>query len=289
MFSRTWTLIKMEFYKLFKQKIFYISFAVVIIVVLLSVYLERSSKPAVNGFKPLMSGCINGFRLSAFLILIISSLLYASETTLGTIKTILVAPFRRTELILAKTLTVVILAVLFVLVVEAISYLSVLALYKFSNITDPTFPEIIHLPKSEMFLYILYSFVHIVLPMIAIGLLGLFVSTLVENSGIAVAISIIVYLILDTFVEGMYENISTFLFNHYLNYYLGTCRDITEGVLDEIWKFEVINRFFVSQKQNIQLDSVRIFEVVKSITIPIGSSIIFLTLSIISVNKKRNG
>jgi len=291
MFSRIWTLTKVEFYKLFRQKIFYFSFALVIIVVVLSVILQKfgqDPKSPVNGFSPLINACLNGFRITAFFILIIAGLLYASETTYNTIKTILIAPFSRTELILAKALTIIILALFFAVLIESISLVLARILYGFADITDPTFPEIVHLPKSNMYTYLLYTFIQIVLPLVAIGLMGLFISSITENAGIAVSVSIMAYLVLDTFIESLFESASSFLFSHYLNYYLATCRNITEGVLDEIWKFESINHFFGFQQQNVQLEPVRVLEVVKSILVPVLSSILFLFLSIVAVNKKRN-
>lgn len=291
MCSRIWTLTKIELYKLKRQKFFYIAFFLVMAVVIVSVLSERfsSDKTAqINGFNTLILGCLNGFRISAFLILIMGSLLFASETTLGTIKTILVAPIRRSELIIAKVITVIILALLFTLLIESISFISSWTIYGFADITDPTFPDIIHLSKSDMLLYIAYTFIHIILPLITIGLMGLFVSTFIENSGIAVAISIIVYLIMDTFIVGLFENLSTYLFNYYLNYYLATLKDISEGVLQEIWKFKVINSFFGIQQEDVFIDAPRKIEIIKSIVIPAVYSVIFVILSVITVNKKTS-
>jgi ABC-type transport system involved in multi-copper enzyme maturation permease subunit len=291
MLSRTWTLTKIELYKLIKQKIFYITICLLIIVVGVSVVSEKfthSGKIAINGFNPLISGCLNGFRISAFLILILGSLLFASETTFGTIKTILVAPIKRSELFMAKAMTIIILAIMFTIIIESISFISSWVIYGFADITDPTFPEIVHLSKLEMLRYVVYAFIHIVLPVITIGLMGLFISTLIENAGIAVAIAIIAYLIFDIFIIGMFENVSSFLFNYYLNYYLATLKDISEGVLQEIWKFKVINLFFKIQQEDTLIDVPRKIEIIKSIVIPIFYSASFLILSIIAVNKKMS-
>ncbi|MFH1232045.1 MAG: ABC transporter permease [Planctomycetota bacterium] len=291
MLSRTWALTKIELYKLTRQKLFYIALFLLIIVVALSVFSEKiapSTKGHVNGFNPLLSGCLNGFRLSAFLILIMGSLLFASETTFGTIKTILIAPIKRSELLMAKAITIIILAILFAFLIETTSFISSWAVYGFADIADPTFPDIIHLAESDMLLYIVYTFIHIILPLITIGLMGLFISTLIENAGIAVAISIIVYLIIDTFIVGLFENLSTFLFNYYLNYYLCTLKDISEGVLQEIWKFKIINSFFGIQQEDIITDAPRKIEIIKSIIIPIVYSVILIILSIITVNKKTS-
>jgi hypothetical protein len=118
--------------------------------------------------------------------------------------------------------------------------------------------------------------------------MGLFISTFIENAGIAVAISIIVYLIIDTFIVGLFENLSSFLFNYYLNYYLSTLKDISEGVLQEIWKFKVINSFFGIQQEDVLIDVPRKVEIIKSIIIPVVYSVIFVILSIITVNKKTS-
>jgi ABC-type transport system involved in multi-copper enzyme maturation permease subunit len=258
-------------------------------VVVLSVLSERlfpSTKNPINGFNPLINGSINGFRFSSYLILIIGSLLFASETTLGTLKTIFIAPFRRSEFVIAKIITLFILSVLFTFIIELLSIGLAFSVYGFSDIKDPTFVELIHLSSSEILLYTAYSFIHIIVPLITVGLMGLFISVLVDNAGIAVGVSIIIYLILDTFIAGLYENLSSFLFTPYLTYYLEPIKNITDGILEEIWKFELINRAFGFSKQDISLDIARNISVIKSFIVPIGYSAIFTFLSIILVSKR---
>jgi len=292
MLSRIWTLTKVELYKLSRQKLFYIGLCLVLAVVALSVLTEKpagDAKAPVNGFGPLVAGCLNGFRITVFLILVIGGLLFASETTFGTLKTILIAPIRRSDLILAKVLSVIITAITFTLLIEASALILSWAMYGFAAITDPTFPEMVHLSKADMLIFTIYTFLHIVLPLITIGLMGLFISTLVENSGIAVAISIIIYLVLDFFMVGLFENLSSYLFNYYLNYYLATLKDISEGVMQEIWKFKAIGQFLGVKQEDVgMIDAARKFEVIKSLVIPVIYSIIFIISSIIAVNRKNS-
>jgi len=292
MLSRIWSLTKIELFKFYRQKIFFVSLVLMILVVALSVLMEKiapSAKGQINGIEPLISGCLNGFRLVTFLMLVIGALLFASETTFGTIRTILIAPVRRSELVLAKAITVIILALFFTLLIETISFGLSWMVYGFRDITDPTFPEIIHLARSEMLIYVLYTFLHILLPLVAIGLMGLFISTLMENAGIAVAVSIILYLVLDSFVANLFEEASSFLFNPYWNYYLDTLRNMSEGALQEIWRFKAINLFLgVNAGEEVMLDSIRNLSVLKSFIIPVIYSIIFVISSIITVNRKNS-
>jgi len=292
MLSRIWSLTKIELFKFYRQRIFFISLVLVVLVVALSVLMEKISpttKATVNGIAPLISGCLNGFRLVTFLILVIGALLVASETTFGTIRTVLIAPIRRSELVLAKAITVIILALLFTLLIESIAFGLSWTVYGFYNITDPTFPEIVHLAKAEMLLYVLYTFLHILLPLVAIGLMGLFISTLVENAGISVAISIILYLVLDSFLANLFEEVSSFLFNPYWNYYLDTLKNMSEGALQEIWRFKSINLLLgVKAGEDVMLDSARNLSVIKSFAIPVVYSIIFVISSIIAVNRKNS-
>jgi len=291
MLSRIWSLTKIELFKFYRQRIFFISLVLVILVVALSVLMEKmspSTKATVNGIGPLISGCLNGFRLVTFLILVIGALLFASETTFGTIRTVLIAPIRRSELVLAKAITVIILALIFTLLIELVAFGLSWSVYGFHNITDPTFPEIVHLAKSEMLLYVLYTFLHILLPLVAIGLMGLFISTLVENAGISVAISIILYLVLDSFVANLFEEVSSFLFNPYWNYYLDTLKNMSEGALQEIWRFKAINSLLgVNAGEEVMLDAGRNLSVIKSFAIPIIYSVIFVILSILAVHPVR--
>ena len=291
MIPRIWSLTKIELFKFYRQRIFFISLFLVVLVVALSVLMEKMSpttKATVNGIAPLIAGCLNGFRLVTFLILVIGALLFASETTFGTIRTILIAPIRRSEIVLAKAITVIILALLFTLLIELVAFGLSWTVYGFYNITDPTFPEIIHLARSEMLLYMLYTFLHILLPLVAIGLMGLFISTLVENAGISVAISIILYLVLDSFVANLFEEVSSYLFNPYWNYYLDTLKNMSEGALQEIWRFKAINSFLgVKAGEEVMLDSARNLSVIKSFVIPIIYSIIFVITSILAVHPVR--
>lgn len=292
MIPRIWSLTKIELFKFYRQKIFFISLFLVVLVVVVSVLMEKispSTKAQVNGIAPLISGCLNGFRLVTFLILVIGALLFASETTFGTIRTILIAPVKRSEIVLAKAITIIILALLFTLVIELVAFGLSWAVYGFYNITDPTFPEIVHLARTEMFLYILYTFLHILLPLVAIGLMGLFISTLVENAGISVAISIILYLVLDSFVSNLFEEVSSYLFNPYWNYYLDTLKNMSEGALQEIWRFKAINLFLgINAGEEVLIDTARNLSVLKSFAIPAIYSVIFVITSIIAVNRKNS-
>lgn len=292
MIPRIWSLTKIELFKFYRQRIFFISLFLVALVVVVSVLMEKISpttKAAVNGFAPLISGCLNGFRLTTFLILVIGALLVASETTFGTIRTILIAPIRRSELVLAKAITVIILALLFTLLIELVAFGLSWTVYGFRDITDPAFPTMVYLVRSEMMLYVLYTFLHILLPLVAIGLMGLFISTLVENAGISVAISIILYLVLDSFVANLFEEVSSYLFNPYWNYYLDTLKNMSEGVMQEIWRFKAINSFMgIKAGEEVMLDSARNLSVLKSFVIQVIYSVIFVISSIIAVNRKNS-
>lgn len=291
MIPRIWTLIKIEFYKFLRQRLFYISLFLVLAVVVLSAISEKiapSAAEAVNGFGPLISASINGFRLVTFLILVIGALLFASETTFGTLRTVLIAPVRRSEIVVAKAIALIILALFFALMVETVSFGLAWSLYGFRHIADPTFAEIIHLSRSDMLIYLAFSFIHILLPLAAAGLMGLFISTLVENSGVAVAVSIIIYLVLDFFMAGFFDTLSSFLFNYYQGYFIGTVKDISEGIMQEIWKFRAIGRFFgIGQIEEGLIDPARQASVIKSILIPLAYSVIFIIASIIAVNRKN--
>jgi ABC-type transport system involved in multi-copper enzyme maturation permease subunit len=292
MITRVWTITKIELHKLSRQKIVYGGFFLVITVVVISVLAEKSlegdSLSPVNGFGPLLSGGMNGFKMAAFIILVLGGLLFASETTFGTLKTILIAPVRRSDLILAKVLTVIISALILTLLIEFISFFLAWVIYGFAPVTDPTFSEMVHLSKKDMFIYMAYAFLHIVLPLIAIGLMGLLISTLVENAGIAVAVSIVLYLVFDFLIIELFENLSSYLFNYYLNYYLAALKNISEGVMQEVWKFRALDLFFrIESEDSVMLNSARFISVVKSIVIPVVYMIMFVVASIVAVKRKN--
>ncbi|MEK7448300.1 MAG: ABC transporter permease subunit [Planctomycetota bacterium] len=241
-----------------------------------------------NGFEPMVKGCLNGFKIAVLFLLIFGSLMISSETTSGTLRTVLIRPFRRSELFLAKGLTLIIIAVLIAMIIQAVSFGLSGYFYGFRDILDPDFPD--YQPyalKGEMFRYAFYSFVMFLLPFISAGFLGLLISTLVENTGVAVALAILLYLPLDYLMLGLFENMAPYLFNNYLEYYWSTFQDITQRILEDSWKFKIIDDFMGGEPASRYASgSAQKLEVLKSVMVPLIYIVFFNVVGLFIFKKK---
>ncbi|MFA5795171.1 MAG: ABC transporter permease [Candidatus Brocadiia bacterium] len=283
MILRIWRLIKIELFKLSRQRFTYIAVFIIILTVLGTIFLTKS-ETAVNSFTLLSRALLNGLRIAALFILIIGCLSIASETTSGTIKTILISPIRRSELFLAKAVTLIITAVLITLLIELVSYTAVWLGFGFFDITDPTIKDYIHLQKSEMLRYTLYTFIMVFLPVVSIAFFGLFISSLVENAGIAVAVGILFYLFIDYFIIGLLPQFAPYIFSYYLDYFPKTLADLSEGILGQMWKFTGIDYILGIKPQGDEI--VDYLSLVKTRIVPLGYVIIFIVVGLMAVRKK---
>ena len=294
--------------KLFHQRIFYLGLFLIVLTVVLSVLVEPPSKPTTQGsnveelssqpkpsvrtdggFQPLANACQNGFMVVALFLLIFGSLSVASETTLGTIRMILTRPFRRSELMLAKIIALCICAILMALLVDILSVALVQIRYGFGNVVDPRFQTEIFCQKSEMFRFAGHSFILVLLPLMTTGIFGLFISTLIENSGLAVALTLIIIPI-NYFVLALFPDIATYSFTHYTNYFTGALMDVAGVFTGADRPFRIIDHWLGLPVDESLLTS-NLFpgwqwEVIKSIIIPISYTILLSILSIIIFKRK---
>jgi len=304
MFSRVINLVSIELSKLVHQRIFYIALVFIILTVVISVFVESGSREkavegltqaettqgrADGGFVPLCSACVNGFKLAIIFLLIFGSLSLSSEASSGTLRMILIRPFRRSELLIAKTLTLIMVVIIIMALVELLSLTLVDSFYGLGPVVDPDFVYKPYVTKQVMSRYALYSFVLVLLPLIAVISFGLFLSTLIENTGLVVALALLIYLILDYFVIELFPEVAPYLFPYYNNLYFKTLSNISfYQDLTEIWRFRVIDGWLglIKEESERITDPVRQWVIIKSIIIPLGYSILFFISSLIIFRKK---
>lgn len=285
MFARIFRIVLVEGYKITRQNLLYIALALICLAVLGSVCADKiftSADEPTSGFTVLARAALNGFKIGAILLLIFGSLMIAGEMTSGTIKMVLIRPYRRSEWILAKALTLMILVLVTMVVVEILGLLVVWQAYGFTDVADPIIKDYIHLEKAIMLRYLVYSFVLVILPLIAIALLGLFISSLLEHVGSAVALAILFYLALDYLVIGLFDNLAPYCFTYYLDWYLVTCGDLAQGILGEISKFQAIDQILGFEVSG-EVDTIPL---IKSIVVPLGYSLIFGLASLVVFKRK---
>ncbi len=276
----------MEGYKITHQKLFYIALVLICLAVLGSIFADKiftAAEEPSAGFTVLTRASINGFKIGAIFLLIFGSLIIAGEMTMGTVKMTLIRPYHRSEWILAKALTLIILVLATMVLVELSGLFVVWQAYGFTDVADPVIKNYVHLEKAVMLRYLVYSFVLVILPLISIALLGLFISTLLEHVGSAVALAILLYLALDYLVLGLFDNLAPYCFTYYLDWYLVTCQDLSQGILGEISKFQAIDGILGLETAG----ETDIIPLIKSIAVPIGYSLIFGIASLV-VFKRRD-
>jgi len=311
MVRRIKNLISVEFMKITRQRLFFIALFLITLTVVLSVLLEpsegkKSSSEELGttsetvqklahrpdgGFGPLIRGCKNGFALAAIFILIFSALSIATETTSGTIRMVLTRPIRRSELFLAKALTLIIIAIIIILLIEILSFAISYLAYGLSHVTDATYPDT-PFPQGAkvlMIRYTLYSFIMVAFPLIAIIFFGLFISSFVENVGIAIALAILIYLSFDYIIIGLFDKVAPYLFSYYHAFYLDRLYDLSGAIADSNWAFKVIDEWIGLGKGEIKTSALYPewqLMVIKSIIVPIGYIIVFTIPSLIILRRK---
>jgi ABC-2 type transport system permease protein len=278
MITRILRIFSVEFYKLIRQRLFYVALFLLCITVLGSIFADKlfsSGKDPVSGFTILAQALLNGFKIGAILILIFSSLTVAGEMTAGTMKMVLIRPYRRSEWLCARILVLCALILITVLVIELLGTAIAWQLYGFKDVTDPLIQDYVHLQKAVMLRYMLYSFVLVFIPLLTIAFLGLLVSTVVREVGSAVALAILIYLALEYLLGGFFDNLAPYSFTYYLDWYLATWRDLSQGILGDINRFQAIDKLIgwgVTVDNSTELS---LIPFLKSIFIPLGYSCLF--------------
>lgn len=297
MLFRLIKLVGVEFSKLRHQRLCYIALGFIILTVVLSVLVAPGESAEIaettrsGGFAPFSRACLNGLQLGAIFLLIFSSMTIASESSTGTLRMILTKPFRRGEFILTKLIVLIILTLGIMLLVGLLTFILVGQFYGFGNVIEPSLsPDEApyeYVTKTVMLRYSIYSLILTLLPLIAIALFGLFISTLIENVGVAVGLSILVYLLLDYLIGGLAEWMAPYLFNHYNTFYFSTLADLSQGILTEIWHFQAIDTVLgLKDTKTPLITTAKQWVIIKSIIIPIGYSILFLITSLIIFRRK---
>lgn len=139
------------------------------------------------------NGFVWGLRISSFSLVILSSMMFAAEFDRGTIKNLLTRPITRTDLFVAKCVTVLILGIglyLFTL------YTGLAFAFSRGDLGDVWHADqyVIMRPYEMLAGTTKKAVVMSFLPFLAAGFLGILVSNLTESSGYAVAMGLMLFL-----------------------------------------------------------------------------------------------
>jgi ABC-2 type transport system permease protein len=166
-------------------------------------------------------------------ILVFAALLLAEETSAGTIRAALAAPVHRWELYLAKAVT----GLLYMMVFSAAALLFSAALaqfhYHFSAVGD-SFGVVYS--RNHLLQQFLLGFALSWIPLTALVMYGLLISTLMRSPGAAVAVGISTLYLID-FTKPL-VGLDPFIFTRYIDYSWLNLLQIAQG-MDYQWRPEV--------------------------------------------------
>ena len=168
-------------------------------------------------------------------ILVFSALLMADETRSGTIRAMLAAPLYRWEFYAAKAAIGLLYMVVMSVATLVLSMVLARVHYRFGAISD-SFGVIYS--QGKVLGNFLLAFVLTWIPLGAIVLYGLFISTIVRSPGAAVAVSIGTLYIID-FTKHL-VGLDPYIFTRYISYPWQIVQQMSQGVdyqwYPEVWK-----------------------------------------------------
>ena len=173
-------------------------------------------------------------------IAVFASMLIAEETAFGTARAVLSSPVLRWEFYTAKVLTGLLYAVVMSIVSLIISTCLGVVNYKFGDVADSM--GLIY-TRKEVFLNFLIAFFLSWIPLAALVIYGIFVSTIVKKSGQAVAVTIGTIYLID-FTKHII-GIDSYIFTKHIGFSWRVFNQVAQGV-DYQWSPQVWNMIAMS-------------------------------------------
>ena len=173
--------------------------------------------------------------LGPVFVVVFAAMLVAEETGSGTIRAALAAPLHRWELYLAKA----VVGLFYMMVLSAAALLFSLVLgrlhYPFGAVGDSL--GVVY-PQSLVIREFLWGYVLSWIPLGALAMYGLLMSTLIRSPGAAVAVGITGMLLID-FTKHL-VGLDPYIFTRYINYSWLNLLQLTQGMeyqwRPEVWK-----------------------------------------------------
>jgi len=158
------------------------------------------------------------------LILIFSALLISSEVSSKTIQSVLVNPISRFEFYVSKIIIGMVFSVLIVATILLVSFIIAKINFTFGDYVEN---GITIYTQNEIFMNLSLCFLLLLLPIFAICIFGLLISTLTKNIGLAIGVSIGSIIIFDILKERI--DISHFLFQSYIENSFELAQNLIDG------------------------------------------------------------
>jgi ABC-type transport system involved in multi-copper enzyme maturation permease subunit len=209
--------------------------------------IDGASAQPRNAFRFFAVGLQYGIAMGGFFLVLVAGLSMAGESGQGTLKMVLVRPIHRGDLFLAKVITIFFyaLALLVCVAVASAVVADVCPGVDFGDVIDPQYDDpanpYIYTESGEMWGHLFRAVALVFLPMLAAGALGLTVSVLFENPGVASGTAVVTFLALEILKEFLKRrDVEILLFNYYLptlsdSSYVSILYGNAVGLSDAIW------------------------------------------------------
>ncbi|GIW71201.1 MAG: hypothetical protein KatS3mg102_0743 [Planctomycetota bacterium] len=200
---------------------------------------------APSGFYVLAQALHWGVLAGTALLVILGGMLLAEERELGTAKAVFSKPLRRVEVVWAKGLALLVLAVLLVLVVAAVGGALAGWVYGYGDIVDPAFPDFVYhtagpelcptdgiswcMPRQS-----LRAAALMLPPLAALLLVALCISACARQSGVAVGLAFAA-LLLGGAAGTLFDGAAPYLATSYLALPVETLREYATGQSTALW------------------------------------------------------
>lgn len=233
------TIAKIELEKLTRQRFSYVMGGIIVLVeIVFSIIRSQASEMDLlttpSAFELTAAVSTNTMRVAAFMLLAFSAMTVSSERAHGTLKTLLVKPFKRRDLIIGKALAVLIVCSLVVMAVALIGIVLGGIFQDFKPLVEDEY--VIH-SLGSLWGNLILGYIVTILPVFALCLLGIFCSILTESSGVSVSIGVGCYLLLE--LLGQVQEIKHFLLGSFVPYALNNVEAMSRG-LPTVWMPEIL-------------------------------------------------
>ncbi|MHC4756501.1 MAG: ABC transporter permease [Planctomycetota bacterium] len=177
-------------------------------------------------------------------VVVFAAMLIAEETGSGTVRVVLSCPVGRWEFYIAKVMTGLLYALIVSLSSLVISFCLGAVHYTFGEVSDSI--GLIY-GKKEVIRNILTALLLSWLPLAAVVLFGIFISTLIKKSGQAVAVAIGLISLLDLTKHLL--GIESYVFTRYLVFSWGVFNQVAQGVdyqwFPGVWKMAGVSIAYI--------------------------------------------
>ncbi len=240
--SQLWPLLRTEGATAARRKLPYFGiFALALLALLIYFVAGRLTNTVTNGwgYVAFSMQCLFA-DIGPLFVIVFSGMLLAEETGSGTIRAALVVPVQRWELFLAKAIT----AFAYTLVLSAAGLLFSLALsqlhYQLGPVGD-SFGVVYTRPQAVR--QFLFGYALSWIPLCALAMYGLFVSTVIRSPGAAVAVGVSTIFLID-FTKHL-VGLDPYIFTKYIGFSWTTLAQLAQGMetqwQPDVWKLVILS------------------------------------------------